>query len=223
MSTPVAISTAPVPAGFCFTSWELSWPVLAGLLSGSLSGGLNTFTVSTTTPTPDNRDKPWLNLTDGRWYIFVDGYWISRHPIVPGLVVMYEGAEVGIPALDGGESGAITTVTGAFWEKVTQANGRIPIGPGTLPSGASIALGDITTGVDTHTNTLAEMVAHKHTFSQGQVVDTGAVRVINSGNNFALNASQNTDEVGGGQAFSIMPPVYGIWMIERTGRIWYRV
>jgi hypothetical protein len=222
MSTPVAISTAPVPAGFCFTSWELSWPVLAGLLSGLLSGGLNTFTVSTTTPTPDNRDKPWLNLTDGRWYIFLDGYWVSRHPIVPGLVVMYEGIEVDIPTLDGGEGGAITTVTGAFWEKVMQANGRIPIGPGTLPSGATIALGG-TTGADTKTLAVAELPAHKHTFLQGQVVDTGAVRVINSGNNFALNASQETSEVGSNQVFSIMPPVYGIWSIRRTGRIWYRV
>jgi hypothetical protein len=198
----------------------MSWPVLAGLLSASLEGELGTFTKSTTTPTADNKDKPWLNLNDGRWYIFIDGYWISRHPIVPGLVVMYEGTEVSIEALDGGEAGAITAVTGAFWQKVSQMDARMPIGPGILPSTLSVAVTN-TGGAEKHTLTLAEIPSHSHSWDgpENRLEERG------DGANHVWRgtAAATTGAAGGGMAHNNMPPYYGIYFVRRTGRLWYRV
>lgn len=135
----LSFATGNFPEGYCPNSYQQLAIDIAHALSGYLPGNFTSFNIGSTEPTPENRDKPWLQLDAATcrpiriYYWSGDGAWVSLHPDFPGKVVMYEGLEADVETLDGGEAGAVTATTGPMWEIVTEMAARFPMGPGTLP------------------------------------------------------------------------------------------
>lgn len=220
-----------VPAGTCFTSPAVDWPLLVSLITANLVGSISTVNSGSTTPAAADRDKPWLRTNtdgtdDGMW-VFYNGFWVQKHPLPAGAVMMYEGTAADIVTFDGGEAGAITNITGAFWEEVTQMQARSPIHPGTLASGTVVNIGD-NIGEEKHQLTIPELPAHTHQFdttngaqvltkvSSNKVGDINQTGSLDYG--FA-NAPQNT---GGDVAHNTIHPCRAIWFIRRTARLYRR-
>lgn len=230
MSADIQITTSEVPSTFCHRTWPETWPFLVSLLEGTLEGNVQSVNFSSTTPAAEDRDKPLLKTNaDGTpasavWYSYASGNWLGKHPLVPGIVVMYEGSEASITALDGGEAATVTASTGPFWEKVTNMDAKFPIGPGTLPiSGTVVAVGD-TGGLEKVTLTASEMPAHTHNIRIGGADPTSGGSVIESAQTPDVPQGQkSTESSGSGDAHQNMPPYRAILFIRRTARLFYRL
>jgi len=220
-----------VPAETCYTTPSFDWPYLVSLITANLAGSLDTVNTGSTTPDASNRDKPWIRensdgTDDGVWQ-FYNGYWVQKHPDFVGKVVMYEGALADIPTLDGGESAAVSNITGPFWEEVTEMRARSPIHPGTLPSTTVVNVGD-NIGEEKHQLTVAEMPSHRHEWdtSDGQLilaqVTSGKVNDINRTGSLDYAYADPVLNTGGDTAHNTLHPARGIYFIRRTARLYRR-
>lgn len=236
------------PEGTCFGSEQERANNIAANLIGTLPGTFSTFNYGNSTPAAADRDKPWIRTNvDGsmdKVYTFYNGAWTALHPMAPGSVIMYEGAEAAIPTFDGGEAGAATATTGQMWEKVSQLDAKLPCGPGSFASGRTLAVTG-TTGVEKHTLTESEIPALTHKHASPWIASTGASdatdfrfgnsteTVVGSGRVVDDSANNHSDRVlpltgaatggGGGQSHENLPPVYGIFFLRRTARLYYRI
>lgn len=223
----VVVSTANVPEGFC-PSWMIEkWPELVSLLSAQLNGSLNTFNYGSSTPDPSDQDKPWLKLDangypDGQYWVFNNGFWVKKHPLPVGSIMLWEGDITAIDTFDGGETAAVSVLTGPMWEQVTGLKGRFPVGAGPLPTSGTIVNPTDTGGEENHTLTLSELPAHSHTVNAKNDESGGTggdrLRPVTDPN----NATVTSQEVGDDQPHNNMPPYYGIHFIRRTQRQFYR-
>lgn len=219
----VTFTNSDPPVGFCHTDWSNTVAMIRSVLQGTVPD--TTMNFGPTTPIADNRDKPWFktnaDFTPIDLFAFSNGEWLAKHPLAPGLVMMYEGAAGTIPTLDGGEAGAVTLFSGPFWEQVTQMDARIPIGPGNLPSGTAIPVGG-DGGSETHQLTIDEMPAHDHSLGNKKVMHqtlgAGVLAQTGGDNVSVLTASAE----GGDDPFNIMPPYRGIYFLRRTARLYRR-
>lgn len=217
-------------ANYCFTSYQELAVDLVNGISAEIAGEAALWNIGTATPGPDDRDKPWFRFnadgTPDKIYSYVNGAWISRHPLVSPAVIMFTGSEADITTYDGGEAGAITATTGPMWEKLSSMDARFPIGPGTLPSGDVIAVGD--QGGEEEVE-LEEENIPLHEI-QGYALATGA----NLGTNAAISDDDRVtnpttldsfggDEDGATVAHNNIPPYTGIFFIRRTARTHYRI
>lgn len=126
-------------------------------------------------PSASDRDKVWARTSAGApvfpfMWVFFNGLWVAKHPIPAGSLwaFPYTGTTASIETLDGGAAGAVSSNSGPFWEEAVSFRARMPIGAGTLPSGAVLAVGD-TGGEEKHVLT-ADEANHFHGFGDG---DTG--------------------------------------------------
>ncbi len=232
-----------LPEGTCYETDQQRLNGFAANLSGSLPGNFATFNYGNTTPSADNRDKPWERINDdgspsypGLWEFF-DGAWRQRHPLPPGVIVMWDGAPAAIDTLDGGVAGVATIYTGPFWEIVTAMAARMPIGVGNLPSGTALAATN-TGGEENHVLIVNELPKHSHmmfdpsTLSASRTLDsTNAVAERGS---FDSPPSYNmtrqddagatkptvgpTSQAGNDQGHNNLPPYYTVSFIRRTIR-----
>lgn len=229
----VNLSIATIPAGICYSTPQTDWPLQVSYMAAALAGTLNTHNFGNSVPSADNRDKPWIRTnsdgTPDALYVYSGGYWLSKHPSPPGLVVMYEGTEASIDTFDGGEAGAVTTIAGPFWEKVTEMAAKSPIMPGTLESGVVLAVNS-NYGEEKHTMATGEMPRHAHSIQAWGAGATGGDggQILNRPDP-ATEVEKTTGETGGisGEAdptpFSIIHPVRGIWHLRRTARLYRRI
>lgn len=230
------------PDGYCPPSMQQLGNDFAASLVGYLPGSYITVLTGDTEPGAADRDKPWFR-SDGRWYAYSApglGEWVSRHPLPPGAVMMYAAAsESDIWSFDGGDgtnpavaATAPTAASGAMWEKVSQLDGKVPIGPGTLAvSGTVVNSGD-SGGVDQFTLTQGQLpdVDFNVEVSNGDPTRPPALRgyspasgsdnITNggagyTGSNVVAKSGGNEDPINN------MPPYYSIYFIRRTSRIWY--
>lgn len=232
MSTQIALTTLDVPSTFCFQSWQQAWPVLAGLLQASFAAELQTVNFGNTTPAATDRDKP-LFLTNpdgtpqsGAWYAFANGSWLAKHPLSPGIIMLWDGLEADITTLDGGEAGTITTTTGPFWQRLTAMDARVPLGVGTLPGGTAVAVGDVG-GAETVTLDLENIPSHDHGIPNKKLIHqtlTSGTLEQTGGNDLSVT----TFKADGGKSdgttkpHSNLPPYRGIFYIKRTARLYLR-
>lgn len=223
MSRPVL--TQDVPQSFCFTTWQASWASLVGLLS--VSDDPTSYNFGNTTPAAADRDKPWLRTnSDGTpdgWYVYASGAWLKPYAGPgTGVIVMWEGLEADIPLLDGGEAGAITTTTGAFWERVTTINGRVPIGVGTIPgTSTALAVGD-NGGEAEVTLNIDQIPSHDHGIPNKKVVHqvTPSGTLEQTGGDDLVTSTFQAE--GGDEAHNNMPPYRALFFIKRSSRIYHR-
>lgn len=61
-STAINITNGALPGNFCHTTWQTTLDTFTSSLSASLTGNTSTFTFGPTTPTAENRDRPWLKV-----------------------------------------------------------------------------------------------------------------------------------------------------------------
>lgn len=223
----VTIQTAEVPEGTCPPWLPQKWPELVALLSASLNGGNNVFNVGSSTPAPADQDKPWLKSTaagypDGQYWLFNAGFWLKQHPLKPGMIIMWEGDISAINAFDGGESAAVSLITGPMWEVVTELQGRFPIGAGQDSSTSTNFANGSEGGEETHELTINEMPAHSHRVNAAMDSSGGSggnrLREVTDPDN-ATTTSQDT---GGGEAHNNLPPYRALHFIRRTAREYYR-
>lgn len=230
MSTSISITTQDVPQSFCFQSWPQAWPFLVGLLQGSFAGDLNTINFGNTTPSSEDRDKPWLRTnadgTPDGWYAYANGAWLRRYSGPdPGFIGMWGGAEAGIDTLDGGEVGAATETTGPFWERVTAFDGRFPLGVGTI-SGAAVAVG-AAGGADAIELEMENIPLHDHGLPGIKVLhSTAPIGVIHadSGNDISVSTlkAEGGNTSGATVSHANVPPYRATFFIRRTARLYHR-
>jgi hypothetical protein len=235
--TTIPIKTRALPAGFCFTNPETDWPKLAALLYAQIEN-LTNVVISSTTPGPEDQGKVWYKLDASgriiRRFNYAQGVWSSRHPKLPGEIILYEGSQASIATFDEGTGGPVTEVSGPMWEEVTQLQGRIPLGPGALPtSGVEVAVG-ANGGADQLELTLEEenLPSHRHQIgveapggisgAQAGFLAVGAGEEVSYSGGPSLYYGW-TRRVGDGEAKTLdtLNPYYGIFFIRRTARLFY--
>lgn len=242
----VQLSSSAFAADACYgiseADWNNLWPLLA---ANFVRTGLGV-NYGNALPAHENENLPWFRLhPDGRpdrVYTHIDGLWLSRFFVDPPFTFWYTGTglDADIGALHGGEVGAVSDYTGPFWTKVTGFEGRSPIVPATLPSGAVINIGD-NYGAEELTLTALNLPSHFHDIiadSTGQITGGDGGWIIGSGS--AASGSPARDlpandtrprtgrtENAGELAADIDPvsnvhPVRGVWFLERTSRLYHR-
>ncbi len=226
----VALSTASVPVGFCFTTWQESWPQLISLLTATADLSVNVH-IGDTPPT--DTSKSWIKTVSGvieREYLFSSGVWLATHPILPGFRIIAPAgtALADLDTMDGGEAGAVTAYTGPMWEEDTDLAARFPVGSGTLPSGAMLAP-DATGGDENIALTLAQIPPHHHIVKASQSDTEGGSSVQRLRPNAVESDSDvNTANTGGNadgtaaDSHSNIPPYRVVIFIRRTARTKYR-
>lgn len=240
MSVPVNITTLAVPASFCPSNIATDWPFLVKLLQASLQGDMTSFVVGASTPDVDDQDKPWLRLnadgTPDRIYYYANGFWLCRHALAPGTIILWEGAAANIDAFDGGETATVTKICGPMWERVTELDARFPLGVGTLPVSGTVIAEGATGGADQQDVTLIEenLPEHYHHIAVeagGETIESAAGYLRTGGGDEVEWATGNktkggrTRTTGDGTAITLtqMPPYYALYFLRRTAREFYRV
>src|SRR6185295_15194774 len=234
-----------LPESACYATEQERLNAFMAYSSGSLPGNFSTFNYGETTPGSDDRDKPWHRLNvdgspsyPGMWDFF-DGAWRQRHPLPPGVILMWDGAPGDIDTLDDGVAGTATIYTGPFWEIVTAMAARMPIGVGNLPSGTALAVTN-TGGEENHTLVTNELPKHKHQmFVDDQGTSNSGInptsstyvyreRVADVNTDYRMSKVRSDDasvpsvaptgEAGNDQGHNNLPPYYTVYFIRLTIR-----
>jgi len=242
------IRSETIPEGSCPATYnELAQLFASHFFAVQAAGVGKLWIFSTTKPTLDQaEDYGWYQLDEQgfpiRTYVFANGFWLSKHPILPGQTVWSFQNIADILSYDGGDgsSGPVTSNTGPMWQYARVGNlnnlddGTIikaqfplvsgPDGVGILPNGTTINTGD-EGGTDQVTLDLENTPKHSHLITRPTRQDTGTPSWESGvGEDF----SAPTSEVGGRpdgttKPFSILPPyVVGI-LIQRTNRTHYAI
>lgn len=241
---------------YCFTTWQqLANDVVGGAVVNFDVTGATVVLKQSGTPTAAQRDKLWFNTTTGHLLRYDAGIgdWIAEHPIQPGdgttgPIIMWNGDAASIDLIDGGTAGVATLTSGPFWEAVTQMAARVPLGVGTLPSGATVAVtgtGGAETVVLVQANLPNVNVAVKtsvvgqagvgsdvpvvgNTYGSDPVPGTGlAVDGTSTSISGRYYTRGQTEPLGGGvagaapTAVNILPQWYGVYFIRRTARKYF--
>lgn len=237
------IETSSLPSGFCPTDYQSMWNGFAAAGFVTFPSTFTGITASATKPT--DTTQAWLQLdTLGRpvrIYYFASGAWLSQHPLVPGHTMIWTTVLPTFSTFDGGDANPISPISGPMWEEVTTARARVPIGVGTLPSGAAITVGG-TGGAETVTLDMTNLPVHNHDLWVGSSDGTTAgireaLQTVDNPHAGTAAAYQNNDLAGGndyvegtggdGAGLAVphdnMSPWLGVYLIRRTTKLFYVV
>lgn len=236
----IIFTVGSLPPGFCPTSEQERVNGYIAQLSGVFPGTLNTFNFGNGLPTADNQDKPWIRTTStgafDRIFTFSGGAWISPHPspaAVGGIgneVRMWRGLLADLDTYDGGLAGAVTATTGPFWTEVTEMRFKSPfgVGSGAIHGGTLAVAVKGAAGAIEHAIGLTEMPSHTHATKIPLMAPAGGTihGVTTAGS--TSDESYTSDPTGGDAAkvtvpMSLLHPVYGIYFIQRTARVFYKI
>ena len=244
-SANLPIIPGNLPEGYCYPNspQELLNKFAEESQVSLESSSFTIIITSASQPAATDRDKLWYNTTDDRFYKWFSGAWVARHPYNAASPVRlwWNSDLTTLQTFDGGDAGTAGNASGPMWEEDTAYRGRMPIHVGSLPSGASVALGD-TGGADTITLSTANMADHNH-YGQTYIRGTSGSATVssdpsgnssnfyhedsghteNSQNQFHLAGLQTTSVVETiGEAFNNLNPYKAGYWIKRTSRIYYR-
>ena len=248
MSVPIVINTDPVPSSFCIQDIQTDWPVLVNLLNAAFQSNVATINFGNSTPSPDNQQWPWFRVnsdgTPDKWYTYTSGNWLAPHSIqLEGHTIIWTGSEASIPTLDGGEVATTTTITGPFWEKVDEFDGRFPVGVGTLAGstlGTAVTVGSQGGTIQANFKLKEEYmpaIQLKFGCEKSDVTEDddtkqpfGMIRADSGSDINYIKANEKQQKVGLTNTFGstslitdeIVPPHYGVFFIKRTARMYHR-
>lgn len=232
----VEVNLGVLPAGFCprgESALQEIYDKFFEITQFSLSADKAFYNFGNVIPTPENRVFPWFRTVGGypdRWYIYAGGSWIAKHPLLPGFTTIAPSTIVtptDLDTYDEGSAGAVTLVTGPFWEVDTAFAGRSPMGVGAIPSAnpAHTLIANETYGEGAHLQTGAEVGAHTHEPSPKSIVSSGSGSTVG----LLLGGSGNPEPdlaILANTAPAAMPvihPVLARYIIKRTARQYYVV
>lgn len=225
MPATVGIIVPQLPAHLACYQELINFAVGQAVVQLDTTGFKNVL-MQASTPSATQRDQSWHNTNDGRNYHWDAGIsaWVSRHPYTFGTDVrlFWTGSLANLMTFDGGENAAVGAASGPMWEPDTSMAGRVAIGSGALPSGASLTIGD-TGGEDKHTLTIAELVAHTHTIQNvDNNTNTLAAGTGTGGGIVIPRNSATTDSTGGSTPFNVLDPYKAGTWAKRTSRVYFR-
>lgn len=249
----VPVTGGTLPAGFCPSTYQDILNAFVALMTVNIPSTASSLQVSANKPS--DTTKPWLQLDNlgrpTRIYVFAQGAWISLHPDFPGKTIIYTGTLPDFTQFDGGDNLAIGPYSGPMWQvSNTQLDGsgdanlsgRAPMGVGTFPSKATIALGQ-QLGEDIHKLIQTELAPHFHLekIAINRAVKDGGSTDTSGNGGFIGPASLGGDEifsrvVGGDPStappggvptdalgHNTLPPITGVYFLQRTSRLYYTV
>lgn len=235
INLPIHINPFSFPSGYCPATWNVFVNDLTSRITGYVEGTYNLFNYGPTAPTdPNDRLKPWLKL-DGSgfpvsWYVYVGGTvaaWVWPHEIAASSAFrqIFTGPSTDIDTLDGGEAGAVTDSSGPFWAIDSAFEARSPMGVAAVIPGTATAF-PVTTnyGEAQHTLTTAEMPSHTHSISATPPtydINGASTRTL-FGTGDYFTTTGNTGAAGSGGAHNNVHPVYAVYFLKRTARIYRR-
>jgi microcystin-dependent protein len=201
--------------------------------------GNSFFNFGPTFPAINNRIYPWLD-ENGQWWIFDQGFWVYKNPVVAGSYErrIFVGTTNDLLSYDGGDGTAVAGDTsGPMWMVDTLLDARFPVGVGAFAaSGAVAVLGTATStsivGEDQHTLSAPEIPSHTHSLGANgkpAVFWDNFVQEAGGDGNPSFSFNQSVPEtststggvIGGGGAHNNLPPFCGVYFIKRTSRIYY--
>lgn len=188
-------------------------------------------------PSAEDRDKVWIRTSGGApviplGWIFHNGQWVAKHPIAASssFIWLYEGTAGSIDTLDGGAAGAVSVNSGPFWEIVTSMQTRVPVGVGTLPSGTTLAVGDLG-GEEDHILTQAELplslsaLTANLTGFRTNMEAAPPIWLASPGSGPQTATTPPSEEAtftftntGGGQGHNTLPLYRAVYFLRRTAR-----
>lgn len=231
------IDVATLPNGFCPADYQALANGLGAVFTVTFP---STFTgVSVSSTKPSDTTQAWLQLDSlgrpVRLYFFAQGAWLSMHPLVPGHTMIWTTALPDFTTFDGGDANGIGPASGAMWETVL--SGKFPLGVGTLPSTATVAVGDVGgNDVTTITPTIDNLPPHTHICAAISAAGgSGSGAELFQANEVA-NVSQSnvnlvTNNAGGTGTPPVvtpyvttnLPPYQAVYFLRRTARQFYAV
>jgi hypothetical protein len=201
--------------------------------------GNSFFNFGPTFPAINNRIYPWLD-EDGQWWIFDQGFWVYKNPVVAGSYErrIFVGTTNDLLSYDGGDGTAVAGDTsGPMWMVDTLLDARFPVGVGTFTASGAVAVNGTATatsivGEDQHTLSAPEIPSHTHSLGANgkpAVFWDNFVQEAGGDGNPSFSFNQSVPEtststggvIGGGGAHNNLPPFYGVYFIKRTSRIYY--
>lgn len=221
ISGVLASDCYPATPQALFNEWasksSAQWPNVTG------------FVKSVAEPAVTDRDKLWIR-TDGPGnvtgkFVYGNGRWHWPHEVPAGpnsYRALWVGAEVDLATYDGGNA-----LEGAFWEVDHDFDGRSPMMPGAIPTAnpaKTLGVGE-NYGEGAHTQTSQEVGPHTHLTSPAAVVDSGSgsdegLQIGGSGNARPDQAVLANTYTSGQQAFNVIHPVRGIFLVKRSNRVY---
>jgi len=247
---PIPIQWLTAPEGACnaLPAGDLNaWGAfIAEHLFATLSSLITGVTVSSTPPADTTR--AWLKVDTDlfavRLYNFAGGYWVARHPIEPGMTMIWSGGLPDLDTFDGGAAGSVTKISGPMWEidSVIHTNtvapfvARYPIAVGQMPTSlTALAVGD-TGGEEKHTLTAQESPPHKHDISLSYGPQSGsATQCLLKNPSEGSAVTKTTESAMGDPTTAVpgtttptaaaphnnMPPYVAVYYLRRTSRTHY--
>lgn len=245
---PIQAQVGNLPAGFCPTGPDALQQILNAFTQAviwTMPGTFNGINFGPVRPGPDDTDKPWFRInldgTPDGLYWYINGQWVRPNPMMPGAIMLWDGALPDFTTFDGGDTNPIGYASGPMWAEVTNAQGRSPIHPGKSDAAHSLTTFLVATkyGDENHPQTVAEMPPHVH-FRNPDGFQEGVQTAPAGGQLGNLDSASNsaklytsTGSTGGdpnappgtstGQPMSLVHPVYGAYMLRRTARVAYAV
>jgi len=177
--TLITLTPPSLPVSYC----PLNYQNLANDIIGGTQAVFNStignsfFNFGPTFPAINNRIYPWLD-ENGQWWIFDQGFWVYKNPVVAGSYErrIFVGTTNDLLSYDGGDGTAVAGDTsGPMWMVDTLLDARFPVGVGAFAASGSVAvLGTATStsvvGEDKHTLTVPETPFNEHTHGVAQLI-----------------------------------------------------
>ncbi len=191
-------------------------------------------------PGADDRIYPWLRTgsgwEDGLYYWDTTiGAWVKPHevPASGHERRIWVGSTADLVTYDGGDANVLGDAAGPMWEVDSAFAAKFPVGVGSFVNSGDIAVTDSTTstavtGEDEHTLTEAEMPEHTHGYFDPRIGAGEAIEGDTDPNMVMYkhptddDCSGDTCATGSGDPHNNLPPMYGVYFIKRTSRIYYR-
>ena len=241
-TTIISLLPPTLPSGYCPTSWQELANYIIGYSQAQFNStiGNSFFNTGSSTPSVDNQIYPWID-NDGNWWVHNSGYWARKHPspAAGNERRLWVGTPSELESYDGGDGSAYSgnNFTGAMWEIDTAFEGKFPVGVGAFSGSGSVSVNGTTTstgvsGEDKHQLIIAELPDHTHQISSKrsanmEVYGSSEITVDvlgtvpSTGVTISDGPGYNPENQGEGISHNNLPPFYGVYVIKRTGRVYY--
>lgn len=185
--------------------------------------------VGDTTPPANQRNRIWFNTLTQRLYQYVNGDWQRTYwPSASSKQEWFWNDTPGaLETYDGGSAGAVGDSTGPLWEIVSEFEGRVPVGVGTLVGSSpavAVARGDTGGGYQqtiAQANLPAVNLPLAVRTAQADNLDNDTTEVlINPAHTSFSPLTLNVPLGGSGTPLATMPGYLARYVIRRTARIY---